>query len=193
MNDFFFVRDYRRKFRFFGAAPSRPPDVQRTKAQAAWDLAKRKLMVLPQRMLRQEQAFARALKMEEPQVRILYSGAQEETHVGLRFRLFLLKQRTTRIFILIGEALLLPFTALTMPLPGPNVSFYVLALLMITHWQSFRGIHAFLKKEYAFAEAPLLHEWEEAVKAGDETAYPPLLSRMEAEWRLADLRKVLWK
>lgn len=193
MNDFFFIRDYRRKFRFFTADPPRPPAVRKTKAQAAWDLAKRKLMVLPQRILRQEQAFARALKMEERQVRVLYSGAFEETHIGLRFRVFLLKQRTTRIFILIGETLLLPFTALTMPLPGPNVFFYVLALLMITHWQSFRGIHAFLKKEYAFAEAPLLAEWEEAVKAGDETTYPPLLARMEAEWGLADLRKVLWK
>ena len=193
MNEFFFVRDYRRKFRFFTAVPPRPPDVRKTKAQAAWDLAKRKLMVLPQRMLRQEQAFARALRMEEREVRVLFSGAQEETHIGLRFRLFLLKQRTTRILILIGETLLLPFSALTMPLPGPNVSFYVLALLMITHWQSFRGIHAFLKKEYAFAEAPLLAEWEEAVKAGAETAYPPLLARMEAEWGLNDLRKILWK
>ena len=193
MNEFFFVRDYRRKFRFFTADPPRPPDVRRTKAQAAWDLAKRKLMVLPQRILRQEQAFARALKIEEKEVRVLFSGAREETHVGLRFRLFLLKQRTTRILILIGETLLLPLTALTMPLPGPNVFFYVLALLMITHWQSFRGIHAFLKKEYAFAAAPLLAEWEEAVKAGDETVYLALLARMEAEWGLTDLRKVLWK
>ncbi|MGD0781540.1 MAG: hypothetical protein ABSA30_01630 [Candidatus Aminicenantales bacterium] len=193
MNDFFFVRDDRSKFRFFTADPPRPPDVRRTKAQAAWDLAKRKLMVLPQRILRQEQAFARALKTGEREVRVLYSGAREETHIGLRFRLFLLKRRTTRIFILLGETLLLPFTALTMPLPGPNVFFYVLALLMITHWQSFRGIHAFLKKEYTFAEAPLLAEWEEAVKAGNETAYLSLLARMETEWGLTDLRKILWK
>ena len=193
MSDFHFVRDYRRKFRFFTADPPRPDDVKKTKTQAAWDLAKRKLMILPQRVLRQEQAFARALKMEEQEVRVFYSGAQEETHIGLRFRLFLLKQRSIRILILIGETLLLPFSALTMPLPGPNIFFYVLALLMITHWQSFRGIHAFLKKEYAFAEAPLLAEWEEAVKAGDETAYPPLLTRLEAEFGLKDLRKVLWK
>ena len=193
MNEFFFVRDYRRKFRFFTADPPRPPDVRRTKAQAAWDLAKRKLMVLPQRILRQEQVFARALKMEDKEVRVFFSGAGEETRIGLRFRLFLLKQRTTRILILIGETLILPLTALTMPLPGPNVFFYVLALLMITHWQSFRGIHAFLKKEYAFAAAPLLAEWEEAVKAGDETVYLALLARMEAEWGLTDLRKVLWK
>ncbi len=193
MSDFHFVRDYRRKFRFFTADPPRPDDVKKTKTQAAWDLAKRKLMILPQRVLRQEQAFARALKMEEREVRVFYSGAQEETHIGLRFRLFLLKQRSIRILILIGETLLLPFSALTMPLPGPNIFFYVLALLMITHWQSFRGIHAFLKKEYAFAEAPLLAEWEEAVKAGDETAYPPLLTRLEAEFGLKDLRKVLWK
>ena len=193
MNDFFFVRDHRRRFRFFTADPPRPSDIRRTKTQAAWDLAKRKLMVLPQRILRQEQAFAQALKIEDRQVRVLYSGAQEQSHIGLHFRLFLLKRRTTRIFILIGETLLLPFTALTMPLPGPNIFFYVLALLMITHWQSFRGIHAFLKKECAFVETPLLAEWEEAVKAGDETAYPPLLARMEADWGLADLHKVLWK
>ncbi len=193
MNEFYFVRDVRRSFRFFTADPPRPPDIRKTKARVAWDLARRKLMILPQRIFRQEQAFARALKIEEPHVRVFYAGAQEESHIGLRFRLFLLRQRTTRIFILLGEALLLPFTALTMPLPGPNVFFYVLALLMITHWQSFRGIHAFLKKEYAFTEAPLLAEWETAVTAGDEAAYPPLLARMEAEWGLTDLRKILWK
>jgi hypothetical protein len=193
MNDFYFVRDYRRKFRFFTGDSPHPVEAKKTKAQAAWDLAKRKLMVLPQRLLRQEQAFARALKMEAPQVRVLYSGTAEEKHIGLRFRVFLLKQRTVRILILIGETLLLPFSALTMPLPGPNVFFYVLALLMITHWQSFRGIHAFLKKEYVFAESPVLAEWEEAVKAKDEPAFPSLLSRMEAEFSLQGLRKVLWK
>ena len=193
MTDFFFVRDHRRNFRFFTTDPPRPPDVKRTKTQAAWDLAKRKLMILPQRVLRQEQAFARALKMTEPAVRVLYSGQAEETHISLRFRLFLLRQRTTRILTLVGEAILLPFSALTVMLPGPNVFFYVLALLMITHWQSFRGIHAFLKKEYSFVEAPLLAAWEEAVKAGNEAVYPALLARMEAEWGLIELRKVLWK
>jgi hypothetical protein len=193
MHDFYFVRDYRHQFRFFSSEPARPAEVKRTKAQAAWDLAKRKLMVLPQRTLRQEQAFAYALKFEEPGVRVHYSGAAEESHISLRFRFFLLRQRTKRILILIGETLLLPLTALTMPLPGPNVSFYVLALLMVTHWQSFRGIRAFLKKEYEFVESPLLAEWEEAVKAGDETAYPPLLARIEAEFGLQNLPKVLWK
>jgi hypothetical protein len=193
MQDFYFVRDYRHKFRFFSADPARPAEVKRTKAQAAWDLARKKLMVLPQRTLRQEQAFGRALRIAEPGVRVLFSGAAEETHIGLRFRFFLLRHRTKRIFILVGEGLLLPFSALTMPLPGPNVLFYVLALLMITHWQSYRGIRAILGKTCEFVESPLLAEWEGAVKAVNEAAFPALIERLEAEFGLKDLAKILWK
>ncbi|MCX6562292.1 MAG: hypothetical protein NTU60_01655 [Candidatus Aminicenantes bacterium] len=190
---FFFVKDHKRDHRFFSSEPPKPVEIKRSKAKEAWELAKRKLMLLPQKTLRQEQAFYRALKIKDPAVRIHYSGFSDEHKIEHKFRFFLNKQRTKRIFYLIGEAIVLPFTALTMPLPGPNISFYVLALLMITHWQSFIGVRDILKKEHEFIAAPLLTEWENAVKAHDEAAFPDILGRIETKFGLTGLAKVLWK
>jgi hypothetical protein len=193
MLNFFFVRDARREMRFFSSEPPKPPDAGRSKAKEAWELAKKKLMVLPQRMLRQEQAFARALKLEEPEIRILYSGIADEHKIHHRFSFFLQRQRSKRVFYLIGEALLVPLTALLMPLPGPNVAFYVVALLLITHWLSIRGVRAILKKRHEFVEAPILAEWEIAISHRAEDRYADILDRIEREYGLVNLRKVLWK
>jgi hypothetical protein len=192
MLSFFFVRDSRRDMRFFSSEPPRPPDAGRSKAKEAWELAKRKLMVLPQRMLRQEQAFARTLKIEGPGIRILYSGLADEHKIHHRFGFFLQRQRSKRVLYLVGEALLVPLTGLLMPLPGPNVAFYVVALLLITHWMSIRGVRAILKKEHEFVEAPLLAEWETAVADRAEDRYADILERIEREYGLVNLRKVLW-
>ena len=193
MLNFFFVRDTRHDMRFFSSEPPKPPEGGRTKAKLAWDMAKKKLMVLPQRTLRQEQAFARALRIDEREVRIFYSGIADEHKIHHRFNFFLQRQRTKRLIYLIGEALLVPLTALLMPLPGPNVAFYVVALLLITHWLSIRGVRAILKKRHEFVEAPLLAEWETAVADRAEDRYPDILDRIEREYGLVNLRKVLWK
>lgn len=193
MVTFFFIKDYKKGYRFFSSEPPKPPDLKRSKLKEGWELAKKKLMLLPQRALRQELAFARGMFFKEPALRILHSGIAREEKINHRFHLFLHKHRTKRLVILIGEALLLPFTALTMPLPGPNITFYALALLMITHWQSFRGVRAILKKEHDFVESPLLAEWERAVAAGAEADYPGIIARLEREYGLAGLRKVIWK
>jgi len=193
MLNFFFVRDARREMRFFSSEPPQPLEAGRSKVKAAWELAKKKLMVLPQRMLRQEQAFARTLKLEEPGIRILYSGIADEHKIHHRFSFFLQRQRSKRVFYLIGEALLVPLTGLLMPLPGPNIAFYVVALLLITHWLSIRGVRAILKKRHEFVEAPLLAEWETAVADRAEDRYADILDRIEREYGLVNLRKVLWK
>jgi hypothetical protein len=193
MMAFFFVRDHKRDYRFFSSEPPKPPDLKRSKVKEGWELAKKKLLLLPQKTLRQELAFARALKLKEPAIKIFYSGFSDEKKINFRFYVFLQKHRTKRLLILIGEFIILPFTALTVPLPGPNVTFYALALLIITHWQSFRGVHALLKKEHDFDAAPLLAEWEEAAKAKAEDRYPDILARLEREYGLVNLRKVLWK
>jgi len=193
MLTFFFLRDHKQDYRFFSSEPPRPPELKRSKVKEGWELAKKKLMLLPQKMLRQELAFARVLKIEEPVIRVICSGLAEEKKVNFRFRLFLHKCRTTRIVVLIGEALLLPFVGLLTPIPGPNIAFYALALLIITHGQSFRGVRAVLKKHHEFIESPLAAEWEKAVKAGGEGLYPDILARIEREYGLTDLRKVLWK
>lgn len=192
MLNFFFVRDARRGMRFFSSEPPQLPGAGRSRAKEAWELAKKKLMVLPQRMLRQEQAFARGLKLEGAEIEILYSGIADEHKIHHRFGFFLQRQRTIRLLFLIGEALLVPLTALLMPLPGPNLAFYVVALLLITHWLSIRGVRAILKKRHAFVEAPLLAEWETAVADRAEDRYPDILDRIEREYGLVNLRKVLW-
>jgi hypothetical protein len=193
MVSFFFVRDGRRDMRFFSSEPPKPPEAGRSKAKEAWELAKRKLMVLPQRMLRQEQAFARALRLEEPGIRVFYSGIADEHKIHHRFNFFLQRQRSKRVFYLIGEALLVPLAGLLTPLPGPNVAFYAVALLIITHWLSVRGVRAILKKKHEFVAAPLLAEWEAAVADKAEGRYADILGRIEAEFGLVNLRKVLWR
>jgi len=193
MLSFFFIRDTRHEMRFFSSEPPRPIEIKRSKAKEAWELAKKKLMFLPQRMLRQEQAFGRALKLEDASIRIYFSGLADEHKISHKFHFFLRRQRTKRIFYLIGEALVVPIVGLLTPIPGPNVAFYVVAILLITHWLSFRGIRRILKKEHDFAAAPLFAEWETAVKARDEAAFPDILGRIEKEFGLVNLGKILWK
>jgi hypothetical protein len=193
MLSFFFVRDCRHEMRFFSSEPPKPPEAGRSKAKEAWEIAKKKLMVLPQRMLRQEQAFARALRLGEAELHILYSGISDATQIRHRFAFFLQRQRTKRIIYVVGEALLVPLTGLLMPLPGPNLAFYVVALLLLTHWLSVRGLRAIMKKTRVFEPSPLFAEWETAVAEGAEGKYADILARIEMEFGLVSLRKVLWK
>jgi len=193
MTTFFFVRDFMHKYRFFSSEPPKPLPAKFSRTKQIWETAKKKLMLLPQRTFRQEEAFSRALKLQDPSLRIIYSGFSEEKRINLRFHLFLNGHRTKRLFILVAETLALPFAGLAMFLPGPNVAFYALALMMITHWQSFRGIRRILKKGHDFVASPVIAEWEEAVKAGTEQAFPALLEKMAREHNLENIQKVLWK
>jgi hypothetical protein len=193
MITFFFIRDHRHKYRFFSSEPARSLPVKFSKTREIWEVAKKKLMLLPQKTLRQEQAFSRALKLQDPALRIIYSGFSEEKRINLRFRLFLNAHRTKRVLSLVGETILLPFSGLAALLPGPNIAFYALALLMITHWQSLRGIRNILKKGYDFVGSPVFAEWEEAIQAGNTGAFPEILGRIEKEHALEGLQKVLWK
>jgi hypothetical protein len=136
MISFFFIHDDQHKYRFFSSEPQKPLPAKFSKTKQVWEIAKKKLMLLPQRTLRQEQAFSRALKIQEPSLRIVYSGYSGEKRINLRFRLFLNGHRTKRVLILIGETLLLPFAGLAAVLPGPNIAFYALALMMITDRKS---------------------------------------------------------
>ena len=191
MITFFFVRDYRHKYRFFSSEPPKPLPAKFSKTKQICEIAKKKLMLLPQKTLRQEQAFSRALKLQDPSLRIVYSGFSEEKRINLRFHLFLNAHRTKRLLILIGETLLLPFAGLAALLPGPNIAFYGLALMMITHWQSLRGIRRILKKGHDFDPSPVIAEWEEAVKAHNHEAFPRILEKMAREHNLEDIQKVL--
>jgi hypothetical protein len=184
MITYFFVKDARKDHRLFCSEPPGPLPAKLSKTKAVWELAKKKLMLLPPRTLRQEEAFAKTLRIKE---------AAEEKHINLRFRFFLQKRRSQRILLLIGEGILAPFAGLAMFLPGPNVVFYALALIMITHWQSLRGIRALLRKDQKYVIDPILSDWERAVAAGRESDYPEILRRMEETHGLQGLTKVLWK
>jgi len=190
---FFFVRDFKNKYRYLTSEPPREIQVKFSRWRKVWEAAKKKLTLLPQRILRQEQAFRKSFSLEEKKIKIFHSGRLEERKTRTRFRFFLRTQKTKHIFFLIGEALLLPLSGLAVFLPGPNVFFGVLALLMITHWQALRGINRLLKKEYDFAPSSLLAHWEEALEFKDEQNFPSTLKEIEKEFRLVNIHKVLWK
>jgi hypothetical protein len=157
------------------------------------ELAKAKLMLLPQRILRQEQAFGRMAKLKEKKIQIYHSGCLEEKRIKMKFYFFLQKQRTKHVLLLIGEVLLLPLSGLAALLPGPNVFFGALALFTITHWQALRGINQMLRKKQEFIASPLFAEWEKAVSLKEENNFPKILEKIEKEYNLANIQKVLWK
>jgi hypothetical protein len=126
---FFFVRDHSRKYRYFSSESISQIKVKSSRWKRIWELAKKKLMLLPQRVLRQEQAFGKALKLEEKKIQVFHSGRLDERRMKSKFYFFLQRERTKHIFLLSGETLLLPISGLAVLLPGPNVFFGYLALL----------------------------------------------------------------
>ena len=56
------------------------------------------------------------------------------------FKLWLKKERVKRFVFLIIEGILIPFTGILAILPGPNLFFYVPALLFFFHLASYRGL-----------------------------------------------------
>ena len=191
MITYFFVKDARKDPRLFCSEPPGPMPARFSKTKEVWEAAKKKLMLLPARTLRQEEALAKAVRLKDPTVTVL-CGEAEEKHADLRFHFFLHKRRTQRILLLVGEGILAPFTGLIAFLPGPNIVFYALALIMITHWQSLRGIRALLAKKHEYRVDPLLSEWELAVAEGREADYPGIIARLERAHGLKDMRKVLY-
>jgi hypothetical protein len=156
-------------------------------------VAKKKLMLLPQRILRQEQAFGNILKLKEKKIQVIYSGRLKDKRIKIKFYFFLQKQRTKHVFLLIGETILLPISGLAALLPGPNVFFGVLALLMITQWQALKGINRLLKKEHEFIPSLLLAEWEQAIESKKEEDLPEILEKIKKEYNLDNIHKILWK
>jgi hypothetical protein len=191
--NFFFVRDHRRRFRFFSAEPLGPMPARFSRTREVWETAKKKVTRLNPRTLLQEQAFEHGGRPGQGRLRILHSGRHDDEAVRTRFRFFLRRLKTRHIVILAAEALAVPVTGLAALLPGPNIIFYALAILMIIQWQALRGITRLARKEYEFAADPLLAEWEAAVDAHDEARFPELLQRIERTHGLPNPRRLLWK
>jgi hypothetical protein len=190
---YFFVQDYRQKYRFFSSEPIQNIQVKFTRLEKLWEEAKKRLMLLPKRILAQEQAFARALKLNEDSVEILHSGRLAEKRLKIKFFLFLQKQRTKHILLLVGEAILLPVSGLLALLPGPNVFFGVLALIMFTHWQALKGINKISRKSQLFITSQTLNEWEQALLSQKRKNLTAILDKIEEEYTLKDMNKILYK
>ena len=190
--NFFFVRDHKGRYRYFSSEPPRPVEVKFSRAKEAWELAKKKLMLLPRRTLCMEQAFERALRMKGAPLRIHHAAGTDGDKVRSQFSLFLKLHRTRHIILLAGEAVVVPFTGFVALLPGPNIVFYALALLMITQWLALKGIGRTLRAEHEFVADARLAAWERAVEAGDEARYAELLEAVEAAHGIKDVRRILW-
>jgi hypothetical protein len=191
--EFYFVRDCRDKYRFFSSEPEKDISIPVSRTKRAWELAQKKLTVLPARILRQEQAFIRILKIDDETIFVRHSGLRPEKRIRLRFSLFLVKQRTKHIVILIGETLLLPLSGLVGLLPGPNVAFAALAIMMYTHWRALRGINRLSLKKHDFPVASLFADWEAACGRAQEQQFSEILAKIEKEYRLSKVNRILWK
>jgi hypothetical protein len=189
---YFFLRDASQKFRFFSSAPADRIPVQFSKSRKIWEAAKKKLLLLPARTIYQEQAFIDVLKSDEDPARIAYGDSHPEKRIKLRFYFFLQRQRTRHIAFLIGETLLLPLSGLAMLLPGPNVFFGALALLMFTHWKALKGIGRLSRLRHEFIPSPPISAWEQAVESGLESGFELLLKRLEEELHLPHPDESLW-
>ncbi|MGB3862038.1 MAG: hypothetical protein WBF32_02930 [Candidatus Aminicenantaceae bacterium] len=190
---FFFVLDHNGKYRFFSSEPIQNIQIKFTRLEKLWVEAKKRLMLLPKRILAQEQAFARALKLNEDSMEIIHSGRLDEKRLKIKFFLFLQKQRTKHILLLIGEAILLPLSGLLALLPGPNIFFGVLALIMVTHWQAFKGINKVSRKKRLFVTSQALDEWEQVLLSPEGKNLEAALEKIEEEYTLKDLNKILFK
>ncbi len=192
--DFFFVQDYRQKYRYFSSEPLSEIQVEFSRLQKFWETGKKNLLkLLPLTLLKQEQAFERTLKIKNNQIRILHSGRMDEKKMKNKFYFFLQRQRTKHIILLVGESILLPITGIAALLPGPNILFYVLALLVIIQWHALRGINRLLKKDHMFIPDLSLKEWETALENQKESIFPLLLENIEKKYNVKNLNKILWK
>lgn len=190
---YFFLQDYRQRYRFISSEPIHQIKVEFSRLKKIWKTAKEKLMLLPPRILRQEQAFESILDITENSIQIIYPGKHSKKRIRIRFFFFLQKQKTKHTLLLVGEAVLLPISGLMALLPGPNVFFGILALLMYTHWQALRGIRRLGKKEHSFVASPILEEWDAALGEKNEDLYLQLLEKIEEEFNLPNIKKVLYK
>ncbi|MFC2168284.1 hypothetical protein ACFLRW_04800 [Acidobacteriota bacterium] len=192
--NFFFVQDYRQNFRYFSSEPPSEIKLEFSRLRRLWESAKIKLLnLLPLKILLQEQAFGHTLKLEDNSISIFHSGRLDEKKNKRNFCFFLQRQRTKHIIVLIGESIILPISGLAAFLPGPNIFFYVLVLLVIIQWQALRGINKLLKKDHLFIPDQSLRKWETAVQNQNKTMFLPLLEKVEKIHSIQNLKKILWK
>ena len=190
---FLFVKDYNGTCRFFSSVPVQDIHIEFSRWKKIWEEAKTKLMLLPIRLLSQEQAFEKVLKIDGSELEIFHSGLRSERRIRTTFFFFIQRQRSKHLFLLIGETLLLPISGLMALLPGPNVFFGFLALIMYTHWMGLKGVNRLARLEHRFTSHEILRSWELAVTEGREEDFPEILSAAAEEFERKNITKILWK
>jgi hypothetical protein len=190
---FLFVKDYKRNYRFFSSLPVENIQIEFSRWKKFWEMAKTKLMLLPIRVLSQEQAFEKVLKIGAEELEIFHSGLKNDKKIRTKFFFFIQRQRSKHILLLIGETLLLPISGLMALLPGPNVFFGFLALILYTHWLGMKGVNRLARIEHRFTSHETLRAWESAVEDELEESYPRILSAVGEEFERKNIAKILWK
>jgi hypothetical protein len=73
-------------------------------------------------------------------IRLKTTKAIGDNHLKKIFKFWIQKEKMKRLVLVIIEGAILPFTPILAILPGPNIFFYVPALLFYYHFNSFRGL-----------------------------------------------------
>jgi hypothetical protein len=73
-------------------------------------------------------------------IRLETAKAIDDNHLKTIFKFWIQKEKMKRLVLIIIEGTILPFTGILAVLPGPNVFFYVPALLFYYHINSFLGL-----------------------------------------------------
>jgi len=190
---FVFVKDYKSNYRFFSSLPVENIQIEFSRWKKLWERAKTKLMLLPIRVLSQEQAFEKVLKIDAEELEIFFSGLQSDKKIRTKFFFFIQRQRTKHLLLLIGEILLLPISGLMALLPGPNVFFGFLALILYTHWLGMKGVNRLARIEHRFTSHETIKAWELAVEEEREKSFPQILAAVGQEFERKNIAKILWK
>jgi len=191
--EFYFVKDFKEKYRFFSSPPLQQIEVDFNKWQKMWEEAKERLLLLHPKMISREQAFERALNLNNSAIKIYYSGSQTKKRIRKKFVFFLHKQRSKHFILLILETLLLPISGIMAILPGPNIFFYVLFLVMIIQWRALKGIKILIKKDQEFVHSPLLREWDSAVESQNQEQMQKIVKEIEQKFSINKIKKILYK
>ncbi len=79
-------------------------------------------------------------ELKEHNIILKTAKSINDKNVKKLFKIWIQKEKMKRLILLIIEGVILPFTPLLAVLPGPNVFFYVPALLFYYHFRSYQGL-----------------------------------------------------
>lgn len=79
-------------------------------------------------------------KLKECDIVLKTEKKKKDERIKFYFKIWLNKEKAKRLFLVIIEGLLIPFTGFLALLPGPNFFFYVPALLFYYHFNSYRSL-----------------------------------------------------